>query len=364
LSGLESKLRLPSERGIIEFACKSPDSLDASSFVRLGCAVEIVFRPEQIILFNERGAVQSQRSWRAELFVRLIREGCYVSQLEECGTPASVKELLKQLLDLNLLEIGGGVLPPTYGRLVKNLGFFSLFSATPVLSQTRLSNSRVVILGMGALGSIILQLLALAGVQRFIIVDADKVELSNLNRQPLFGYSDLGEFKVDVASREVSKKLPDVDVETRRARVTSESELKTLELGAADFAISCIDQPYRLIESVVGRYFENSRTPYITLASGLTGGYWGPIVKHGMTLTYSEIIRSHNSHPTDAEAAARDSFKEPGKWSFAPVNFVIASSAAVDVTLFMSGHPDVISLGRRIDYDAFRHKGLGSWLGE
>lgn len=56
--------------------------------------------------------------------------------------------------------------------------------------QERLSHSRVLIIGIGALGSVIADLLARAGVGRLRLVDRDLVELSNLHRQTLYNESD------------------------------------------------------------------------------------------------------------------------------------------------------------------------------
>ena len=62
--------------------------------------------------------------------------------------------------------------------------------------QKKILNSRVLIIGMGGLGCPVLTYLAASGVGTIGIVDHDKVELSNLNRQTLFTLKDIGKFKV------------------------------------------------------------------------------------------------------------------------------------------------------------------------
>ena len=66
--------------------------------------------------------------------------------------------------------------------------------------QQKLKKASVLIIGIGGLGSSVIQYLNAAGIGKIGIVDYDKVELSNLNRQLIYKKSDLGKSKVDVAS--------------------------------------------------------------------------------------------------------------------------------------------------------------------
>lgn len=70
--------------------------------------------------------------------------------------------------------------------------------------QSKLSNSRVLVVGAGALGNEIAKNLGLVGVGFIEIVDMDRIEHSNLARCALFRTSDEGDFKATVLSREVS----------------------------------------------------------------------------------------------------------------------------------------------------------------
>jgi adenylyltransferase/sulfurtransferase len=71
--------------------------------------------------------------------------------------------------------------------------------------QKRIKNAKVLIIGMGGLGCPLLTYLASSGVCNIGIVDHDKVELSNLNRQILFNTSDIGKFKVNQAKSKINK---------------------------------------------------------------------------------------------------------------------------------------------------------------
>ena len=79
--------------------------------------------------------------------------------------------------------------------------------------QARLAAARVLVVGVGGLGSPVVMFLAGAGVGTLAIADYDRVELSNLQRQVLYRTADIGEDKVAAASRVVAALNPDVRVE-------------------------------------------------------------------------------------------------------------------------------------------------------
>ena len=70
-----------------------------------------------------------------------------------------------------------------------------------ISGQKKIKNSSVLIIGMGGLGNPLLTYLVAAGVGNIGIVDHDKVELGNLNRQILFNSSDVGKFKATQAKK-------------------------------------------------------------------------------------------------------------------------------------------------------------------
>ena len=65
--------------------------------------------------------------------------------------------------------------------------------------QEKIKRVSILVIGAGGLGSSVIQYLSAAGVGKIGIVDDDKVELSNLNRQLIYAENDLGESKVAVS---------------------------------------------------------------------------------------------------------------------------------------------------------------------
>lgn len=91
--------------------------------------------------------------------------------------------------------------------------------------QRRLKASSVLLVGAGGLGSPLALYLAAAGVGRLGIVDFDRVEESNLQRQVLYGTSSLGRAKLEAAEARLADLNPHVEVEAHEARLTSENAL-------------------------------------------------------------------------------------------------------------------------------------------
>jgi len=72
-----------------------------------------------------------------------------------------------------------------------------------VIGQQKLKSAKVLVLGMGGLGCPLSIYLASLGVGTIGIVDNDKIELSNLNRQIIYNINDIGKYKVDVAKNKI-----------------------------------------------------------------------------------------------------------------------------------------------------------------
>ncbi len=81
--------------------------------------------------------------------------------------------------------------------------------------QRLLGDSRVMILGLGGLGSVMAEVLTRAGVGHLLVVDRDVVELSNLQRQALYHQGDLGRAKAEVVEERLREIDPGVDVDAR-----------------------------------------------------------------------------------------------------------------------------------------------------
>ena len=105
--------------------------------------------------------------------------------------------------------------------------------------QRRLSRARVLCVGAGGLGSPVALYLAAAGVGQLGLVDFDRVDASNLQRQLLHGTADVGRRKTDSARDRLRDLNPHVHVETYDAQLTSANAMEIL--GGYDVVVDGTD---------------------------------------------------------------------------------------------------------------------------
>lgn len=129
--------------------------------------------------------------------------------------------------------------------------------------QEKLEALKVGIVGLGGLGSHVAQQLAYLGVFRYVIVDGDRLMLSNLNRVVGAVPGDLvGErWKVDIVERLIRAVQPQAEVEVSRAWV--EDAVGCLE--GVDVVVGCVDSDLPRLH--LTKLCARTRTPYFDLAS-------------------------------------------------------------------------------------------------
>ena len=101
--------------------------------------------------------------------------------------------------------------------------------------QQKIFSSNVLIIGMGGLGCPLLTYLATSGVGKIGIVDFDKVEISNLNRQTLFKTNDINKSKVEQAKKIINKIDKKIKIISFKEKLTS----KNIKKIFTNFDIIC-----------------------------------------------------------------------------------------------------------------------------
>ncbi len=133
--------------------------------------------------------------------------------------------------------------------------------------QQKFTNSTVAICGLGGLGSNIAVSLARAGIGKLILVDFDKVDISNLHRQQ-YKADQIGRFKTEALAENLREIAPYIQVETHAVRVTEEN-FEAL-LSKADLICEAFDRAEAKAMLVNG-VLEKLHTKYLIAASGMAG---------------------------------------------------------------------------------------------
>ncbi|CDB31430.1 uBA/THIF-type NAD/FAD binding protein [Clostridium sp. CAG:575] len=114
----------------------------------------------------------------------------------------------------------------------------------------KLQKAKVAIFGIGGVGSFVVEGLVRAGVENFVLVDDDKICLTNLNRQIIATRKTIGKYKVDVMKERILEINPNANVETYQEFYMPNSENKILD-KTIDYVVDSIDTVTAKIELVM-----------------------------------------------------------------------------------------------------------------
>lgn len=218
---------------------------------RTSGGVEVVLDPrESIELSDPDGSV-------ARLVELLAQGGRTVAELADAlrsshptVTDDDVAAAVEALDDLRLLEDDsrtGGMADEDRLRHFSNLAFLRTFGSLACSAEdmvARLRESHVLMLGVGGLGSNVLQNLCGLGVGRLTLVDFDAVEPRNFARQFVYRAADIGRPKVERAAEWVREFDPSIRVDTRRQQLTSMEDVADILAETRPDAVSAgVDSP-------------------------------------------------------------------------------------------------------------------------
>ena len=107
-------------------------------------------------------------------------------------------------------------------------------------AQAKLARSRVAVFGIGGVGSFVVEALARAGVGTIDLIDSDKVQSSNINRQLIALHSTIGRYKTEVAKERILDINPDATVNEYRCFYLPEEE-DNFPFEEFDYIVDAVD---------------------------------------------------------------------------------------------------------------------------
>lgn len=107
----------------------------------------------------------------------------------------------------------------------------------------KLHSKTVAVFGLGGVGSYVIEGLARTGIENFILIDSDKIDITNINRQILATKKTIGEYKIDVAEKRIKDINLNAKVKTYKEFIGKENENKEIfeELKKVDYIVDAID---------------------------------------------------------------------------------------------------------------------------
>lgn len=209
--------------------------------------------------------------------------------------------------------------------------------------QQKLLDSRVLIIGMGGLGSPVLQYLAASGIGQLILVDDDVVELSNVQRQICHGTEDVGKSKVQSAIEEVMRINPSIFVEGFEQK--ADAEFLQQQLPNVDLVVDCSDNFD--IRYLINKACLENKIPWV---SGAAVALQGQVICFDPRLENQPCYRCLYPQAGDEQKNCSTS------GILAPVVGIIGTLQALEVIKMITGMGKPV-LGRLQTFDALE----GQW---
>jgi len=240
-----------------------------------------------------------------------------------------------------------------------SLKFDRQIRALGAAGQKRIESLTVAIVGTGGTGSIAAEQLAHLGVRKFMLIDPDRIDLTNLNRVVGTSTNEIGRLKTDVASQMIARIAPNSDVHRIAGDVTRTWIAQ--QLRGADFIFSCTDShgSRAVIQQIAYQYL----IPCIDIGSVITasGGHITGI--HGRVQALApglpcfsccELLDSEEVRRDmmNAEERERDVYIQGGNEPAPAVISINGTVTSIAVTMFLAMIVGVPSDGRHILYNA------------
>jgi len=266
-----------------------------------------------------------------------------VEELREEFGAKEVDELIAQLQELEVVEDAADdelLEPGELERFDRQLRYFSDVGTggiTPSECQERLREAKVAVLGVGGLGAWAAWALACCGVGEMWLVDGDRVEVSNFNRQILYTEADVGLLKVECAASRLRAFNSSSRITATAQRLESEADIAEFIAGS-DVVVDAADWPAHDIERWCNAACFAAGIPYITMSHFPPVARVGPFYVPGKTGCYvCQEIAYRREYPLfDAIAEQRRAKPSPAA-TLGPACGMIGGQVGMEVLHLLTG---------------------------
>lgn len=280
----------------------------------------------------------------AAVFLNKPRDMEEVSSfLESSGHDTkTIKETLSVLLKNFLIPEGSYDREERHSR---SFLFYSLSGAEIEQVQKNVSDKTIAIVGCGGIGNVVSALLATAGVGEFILVDNDRIELSNLSRQIMFKESDCDKYKTTVLAQALKDRASQIKI-TEYREFIDKHNIECLK--NVDFILISGDQENVL--DLINDFAVEHNIPFMNVGYVEDIAVWGPLViprKTGCYQCKQHLVNFANlsQDQIDKCRAINNGYQAP---STGPINMMTSSFAALDILKFLGNFGQIQSLNTRI----------------
>lgn len=282
-----------------------------------------------------------------------------VADLEARFGPLEVVETIARMQELDLIEDAADddLIPAgELARFDRQLRYFSDLThgkagPSPSECQARLREARVAVLGVGGLGGRAAWELAACGVGELRIIDGDRVEVSNLNRQIQYTEADIGQLKVEIMAARLRAFNSAIRVAATAERLESQAHLAEF-IDGADVVVAAADWPAHEIEAWCNAACFEAGIPHVGMAQFPPKIKVGPFYVPGVSGCYEcQKIGWRRNYPFFEVAVDQLRGKSSPAATLGPSSGLIGAQVAADVMHFVTGLAEPASLNAACLYD-------------
>lgn len=280
-----------------------------------------------------------------------------LGELEGQFGKEEVGDTLAQMERLEVIEDGADderVGAEERARFDRQLRYFSDVAGpglTPSECQRHLREARIAVLGVGGLGGSVAMWLACCGVGEIWLIDGDRVEISNLNRQVLYSEADIGLLKVEAAARRLRAFNSAMKLTSTARRLESQVDIAEFIAGA-DIVIDAADWPAHDIERWCNAACFEAGIPYISMSHLPPIARVGPLYVPGTTGCYAcQEIAYRREYPLFDVAVEQQRGRSSPAATLGPPCGITGGHVAMEVLHLLTGLATPSTLGVAHVYD-------------
>lgn len=303
--------------------------------------VNVNYDNENIYIFYRDGIKIENTETNMTFIKKLINgidEGCYESEWQ------GFKNIIDLLVKHNFISYfeRNKYYDTKEERL---LCYLDQYRETPQELYKKLEGSRVCIIGLGGVGGNVLQILLSSGVKNYVLVDFDKVEYSNLNRQYMYSINDIGKLKTEICKEKLLQFDSTISCLTYNRMIKEESDILDILDGIEiDVLISAADTPVN-IKRVIHNVAKIKKCAYVEGGLGVDYGCY--------LFLEPEKLDAYNTYESKGAMNCLNNVIPKG--SFGATNSIICSFMALDIVNYIIGK-DTWSKNEKILIDFFGKK--------
>jgi bacteriocin biosynthesis cyclodehydratase domain-containing protein len=281
------------------------------------------------------------------------------TEFADPGSDVRVDEVLGQLWDLGVLEDASrdadcGLRAEErtrYDRQLVYLGELSPPGVHPEELQVRLATARVTIVGLGGLGCWTAYALACAGLGELVVVDGDRVEATNLNRQVLYTPADVGLPKAAVGARTLRSFNPLIEVEPVARRLEDEADVAEVA-RSSQAIVELADWPVGKLSTWIARASVRLGVPHLQASQDPPLVRVGPTFLPGATGCAECVAATHRDrYPLYDEVTAFRAGRAEEAATFGPACAIVGGLIANEVVNLVLGLGMPATAGRAATLD-------------